>query len=182
MGGFGIFPGAQNKRDYLLIPFEEIRIKLNKKEEEILENTENILQDNIQELNTYSRIIQSKIIGLNKIVDSIQSRMIRKDELRILLNTAAEYLKTKGLTDEEILYVVKMMKDDAVFHRSYGEISGSMITAYKKLIPNFFEEYCIPSDKVKEIDNSIIPTGKYTYKREIGGEMIEKVMYGKLPR
>ena len=64
--------------------FEEIRIKLNKKEEEILENTENILQDNIQELNTYSRIIQSKIIGLNKIVDSIQSRMIRKDELSLI--------------------------------------------------------------------------------------------------
>ena len=40
--------------------------------------------DNIQELNTYSRIIQSKIIGLNKIVDSIQSRMIRKDELSLI--------------------------------------------------------------------------------------------------
>lgn len=64
--------------------FEEIRIKLNKKEEEILEKTESILQDNIQELNTYSRIIQSKIIGLNKIVDSIQSRMMRKDELSLI--------------------------------------------------------------------------------------------------
>lgn len=64
--------------------FEEIRIKLNKKEEEILEKTESILQDNIQELNTYSRIIQSKIIGLNKIIDSIQSRMMRKDELSLI--------------------------------------------------------------------------------------------------
>lgn len=64
--------------------FEEIRIKLKKKEEEILEKTDNILQDNIQELNTYSRIIQSKIIGLNKIVDSIQSRIMRKDELSLI--------------------------------------------------------------------------------------------------
>ena len=47
--------------------------------------------------------------------------MISKDELRILLNTAAEYLKTKGLTDEEILYVVKMMKDDAVRNGIYKD-------------------------------------------------------------
>ena len=32
----------------------------------------------------------------------------------------------------------------------------------------------------EQIIEVTIPTGKYTYKREIGGEMIEKVMYGEL--
>lgn len=47
--------------------------------------------------------------------------MISKDELRMLLNTAAEYLKTKGLTDEEILCVLKIMKEDAVRNGIYKD-------------------------------------------------------------
>ena len=47
--------------------------------------------------------------------------MISKDDLRILLNTAAEYLKKKGLTDEEILCVIKIMKDDAVRNGIYKD-------------------------------------------------------------
>lgn len=47
--------------------------------------------------------------------------MITKDELRMLLNTASEYLKTKGFTDEEILSVIKMMKDDAVRNGIYKD-------------------------------------------------------------
>ena len=116
-------------------------------------------------------IFQGKVIACSMYKDKQGRKMVAIGSIRDKSNPNFE--KSKRI-------VFQMMKADAVFHRTYGEISGSMITAYKKLIPNFFEECCIPSDKVKEIDNSIIPTGKYTYKREIGGEMIEKVMFGEL--
>ena len=76
--------------------------------------------------------------------------------------------------------VFSMMKDDAVLYRSYGEISRNMIKRYQELIPNFFEEFCIKAKDVKKIDPNIEITGEYTYRREIGKEKIEKVMYGTL--
>ena len=80
--------------------FDEIRIKLEKKERELIEKTENMINDNIQELNTYSRIINSKIIGLNKIVDSIQAKLIRKNDLS-LINFYCEN-KNKILTNSQV--------------------------------------------------------------------------------
>ena len=80
--------------------FDEIRIKLEKKEKELIEKTETIINDNIQELNTYSRIINSKIISLNKIVDSIQAKLIRKNDLS-LINFYCEN-KNKILTNSQV--------------------------------------------------------------------------------
>ena len=60
---------------------KEIKLKLDKKEKELLEKADNFLEEHIQEINTYSRIIQTKIISLNKIIDSINSNVIRKDEV-----------------------------------------------------------------------------------------------------
>lgn len=80
--------------------FEEMRNKLNRKEKEIYDKTDLSVQDNIQELNTYSRILQSKIISLNKTIDSIQTRLMRKDELG-LINFYCEN-KNKILTNSEI--------------------------------------------------------------------------------
>ena len=51
--------------------FEQIRIKLNQKEKEIIEKTENSLMESIQELNTYNHIIRSKIISLNKLIPQV---------------------------------------------------------------------------------------------------------------
>lgn len=66
------------------VAFEEIRIKLNKKEKEILDKTESILNEQLQELNTYSRVIQSKVISLNKLIDTIQNNLLRKDEFSLI--------------------------------------------------------------------------------------------------
>ena len=44
-------------------------MKLNKKEKDILDKADSILKDNLNELNTYSRLLQSKIISLNKTFD-----------------------------------------------------------------------------------------------------------------
>ncbi len=64
--------------------FEDIRSRLVKKEKEILEKADVFLQENLQELNTYSRVLQSKIISFNKIIDSVNSNLIRRDEVSLL--------------------------------------------------------------------------------------------------
>jgi hypothetical protein len=64
--------------------FEEIRSRLLKKEKEILEKADSFLQENLQELNTYSRVLQSKIISFNKIIDSVNANLIRRDEVTLL--------------------------------------------------------------------------------------------------
>ena len=64
--------------------FDELRSLLNKKEKEIIDKTENTLNDNINELNTYNHIIQSKILLLNKLVETVNAYLMRKDELNLI--------------------------------------------------------------------------------------------------
>lgn len=64
--------------------FQIIRIRLNEKEKEIIEKTEATLKDNLNELNTYVHVIQSKIATLNKILDSLNAHLMRKDELALI--------------------------------------------------------------------------------------------------
>ena len=64
--------------------FDELRSLLNKKEREIIAKTETTLNDNINELNTYNHIIQSKIILLNKLIETLNAYLMRKDELTLI--------------------------------------------------------------------------------------------------
>ena len=64
--------------------FQIIRLRLNEKEKEIIEKTESTLRDNLNELNTYSHVIQSKIATLNKILDTLNAHLMRKDELTLI--------------------------------------------------------------------------------------------------
>jgi len=64
--------------------FDELRSLLNRKEKEIIAKTENTLNDNINELNTYSHIVQSKIILLNKLIETVNAYLMRKDELTLI--------------------------------------------------------------------------------------------------
>ena len=63
--------------------FEDIILKLKKKEKEIMDKADVFLQENLNEINTYTRVIQSKIISLNKMIDTINSNMVRKDEVML---------------------------------------------------------------------------------------------------
>ena len=92
--------------------FEQIRIKLNQKEKEIIEKTENSLMENIQELNTYNHIIRSKIISLNKLIDTINAYLLRKDEFK-LINFYCEN-KNKILNQSEIIELNKMPNLDLI--------------------------------------------------------------------
>ena len=64
--------------------FQIIRIRLNEKEKEIIDKTEMALKDSVNELNTYAHVIQGKIATLNKILDSLNAIMMRKDELMLI--------------------------------------------------------------------------------------------------
>ena len=64
--------------------FDELRSLLNKKEKEILNKTENTLNDNMNELDTYNHIIQSKMLLLNKLAETINVYLMRKNELNLI--------------------------------------------------------------------------------------------------
>ena len=64
--------------------FDELRNLLNKKEKEIMNKTENTLNDNMNELDTYNHIIQSKILLLNKLVETVNVYLMRKNELNLI--------------------------------------------------------------------------------------------------
>ena len=64
--------------------FDELRNLLNKKEKEIMDKTENNLNDNLNELNTYNQIIKSKIILLNRLNETVNVYLMRKDELNLI--------------------------------------------------------------------------------------------------
>ena len=80
--------------------FDELRSLLNKKEKEIMDKTENTLNDNINELNTYNHIIQSKLILLNKLIETVNVYLMRKNELN-LINFYTEN-KNKILSQTEL--------------------------------------------------------------------------------
>ena len=80
--------------------FDELRNLLNKKEKEIINKTENTLNDNFNELNTYYQIINSKIILLNRLNETVNAYLMRKDELN-LINFYTEN-KNKILTQTEL--------------------------------------------------------------------------------
>ena len=64
--------------------FDELRSLLNKKEKEIMNKTENTLNDNMNELDKYNHIIQSKILLLNKLVETVNVYLMRKNELNLI--------------------------------------------------------------------------------------------------
>ena len=80
--------------------FDELRSLLSRKEKEIIEKTENALNDNLNELNTYNHIIQSKILLLSKLIETVNVYLMRKDELN-LINFYTEN-KNKILAQTEI--------------------------------------------------------------------------------
>ena len=49
--------------------------------------------------------------------------MITKDELRKLLNSSAQYLNSLELTQDEILGILKLMKDFAILSGVYKDQS-----------------------------------------------------------
>lgn len=64
--------------------FEQIRIRLDNKEKEIINKTTNYFNKNIYELNNYNNIIQNKLSTLSNLIDQINNTVIKKDELNTI--------------------------------------------------------------------------------------------------
>ena len=86
----------------MAVAFEEIRMRLNKKEKETMEKAELFLQEHLQELSTYNRVLQSKIISFNKLIDGINSHVTRKDEVNLLNFYSENKNRILGTIDNEI--------------------------------------------------------------------------------
>lgn len=65
------------------------------------------------------------------------------------------------------------------FERSFFEISGPFYKFINKHFPELVAKYTIPYDEVEKILNKpISPTKNGFYKREIQGDILEKIMIG----
>ena len=142
------------------ITFEELRQRLNNKEKEILIKTDNILNDNISELNTYNHIIQSKIILFKKMIDTINTYLMRKDELT-LINFYREN-KNKYLSQSELSELNNLPNLDS-FSKLQINIDRSSFDAILSAINTFSFE--ISSNKT----NQKYDISKFTAMRNLYG-------------
>lgn len=70
--------------------------------------------------------------------------------------------------------------DDLKTGRCWFEVSHAALKNIKEILGSNFEKYVIPFERVKELfpDDELIPTHDNYYKREIGGDWIEKIAMG----
>ena len=143
--------------------FQIIRIRLNEKEKEIIEKTESTLRDNINELNTYAHVIQGKIATLNKIIDTLNAHMMRKDELT-LINF---YCDNKN----NILSQIEMNENKGIFN--INAISDLKINIDKNSFDNMLislNNLNFEINSFKGIDiNNQFDNGKYIAQRNLYG-------------
>jgi hypothetical protein len=142
--------------------FEDIRAKLQKKEKEIFEKAELFLQEHLQELNTYSRVLQSRVLSLNKLVDGINSHMTRNDEVS-LLNF---YSENKDRIGQNIKADIPEIPDfDTIYNLKVNVNQNSLESLLNSLNTVHME---ISSMKGFEI-NKIQATQKFALKRDLYG-------------
>ena len=143
--------------------FQIIRIRLNEKEKEIIEKTELTLKDNLNELNTYERVIQSKIASMNKIIDTLNAYMMRKDELNII----NYYCDNKN----KIISQIETNENNLVFN--INTVSDIKINIDKSSFDNMLIslnnlDFEINNFKGIDISNQF-DTGKYIAQRNLYG-------------
>ena len=143
--------------------FQIIRIRLNEKEKEIIEKTESTLKENLNELNTYERVIESKIALMGKTIDSLNAYMMRKNELNLI----NYYCDNK----DKIQSQIEMNENQNIFN--INTISDLKINIDK----SSFDEMLISLNNLDFEINSFKPidisnqfdSGKYIAKRNLYG-------------
>ena len=143
--------------------FQIIRIRLNEKEKEIIEKMESTLKDNLNEINTYIHVIQSKIANLNKIIETLNAHMMRKDELTLI----DYYCDNKN----NILSQIEENEKNCLFN--INTISDLKITIDKNAFDNMLvslNNLDFEINSLKGIDiNNQFDNGKYMAQRNLYG-------------
>ena len=151
--------------------FQIIRIRLNEKEKEIIEKTESTLRDNINELNTYIHVIQGKIATLNKIIDTLNAHMMRKDELTLI----NYYCDNKN----NILSQIEMNENKGIFN--INAISDLKINIDKNSFDNMLislNNLNFEINSFKGIDiNNQFENGKYAAQRNLYGINLDEKIH-----
>jgi hypothetical protein len=119
------------KKD-LASAFEEIRIRLQKKEKDLMDRADSFLQEHLQELNTYSRVINTKVISLNRIIDNIHTHRIRNDEVSMLNFYSENNNKIVQVSESELpeipdlntLYSLKTNIDTSNLQEMVNSLNG----------------------------------------------------------
>lgn len=149
--------------------FQIIRIRLNEKEKEIIEKTETTLRDNINEINTYIHVIQGKISTLNKIIDTLNAHLMRKDELTLI----NYYCDNKN----NIMSQVELNENKGIFN--INAISDLKISIDKNSFDNMLislNNLNFEINSFKGIDiNNQFDNGKYVAQRNLYGANLKNL-------
>ena len=147
--------------------FNEIRSLLDKKEKEIIKNIEITLNDNLNELNNCNNLIQTKLLSMNKLTETINSYLMKKKEI-ILINFYTDN-KNKILSQLDLndinklnLNIISNLKVD-IDRSSFDSISSAInsfnfkIDIRKGDDKNIFQDLDINSNRNNSLyDNNIL--------------------------
>ena len=106
--------------------FEQIRIRLDNKEKEIINNTTNILKKNINEINNYDNLIQKKMSNLGNLIEQINNIINKKNELNTInyfcenknmILAQAELNELKNLNDLDTFTNIKIEPDKLTLNK-----------------------------------------------------------------
>ncbi len=142
--------------------FEEIKLKLQKKEKEIMDRADVFLQEHLQEMNTYSRVMQSKVISLNKLIDSINSNISRRDEVTMLNFYSESKNRIIQTVDTELPDIPDF---DTMYNMKVTINQSSLDTLINSLNTIHFEITSMKGYEVSKVQNS----QKYAVKRDMYG-------------
>jgi hypothetical protein len=127
-----------------------------------MEKTDIFLQEHIQELNTYSRILQSKIISMNKIMDTINSNIMRKDEINLLNFYSDSHSKITHSAEAEIPEIPDL---NSIFNMKIAINPTSFETMISNLNGLFLEIVSMKGFEINKLNNS----HKYSIRRDMYG-------------
>ena len=100
--------------------FEQIRVRLDNKEKEIINNSTNVLNKSIIELNNYNNLIQKKLSTLGNLIDQINNILNKRNELNTInyfcenkniILSQAELNELNNLTDLDTFTNIKIEPD-----------------------------------------------------------------------
>jgi hypothetical protein len=100
--------------------FEQIRVRLDNKEKEIINNSTNVLNKSIIELNNYNDLIQKKLSTLGNLIDQINNILNKRNELNTInyfcenkniILSQAELNELNNLTDLDTFTNIKIEPD-----------------------------------------------------------------------
>ena len=107
--------------------FQEIRIRLDKKEKELLDKADMIKNEQIQEISTFSRIIQGKLVSLNKMIDHINSNLMRREDTSFINFFSEAKEKINSFMEEDYQNLIELNSINSVRININSDTLNSMI-------------------------------------------------------